>query len=107
VLERKVVEDGCTLHFLDTSKMNINKVLRHKCTKDLAAWVVTKIMKGLGFMKTYEQHSHSEYVQCRDHTAFFIKAYTDSFRSNVDVVFDEEHSINLLCTAAESTEIII
>lgn len=107
VLKRKVVEDGCTLHFLDTTKMNINKLLRNKCTKELVTWVFTKIIKGLGKLRSIEHHTSSEYVQCRDYTAFLVKAYTDCFRCNAELVFNEEQSITVLCTAAESSEIII
>lgn len=41
---------------MDTSKLNINKVLRHKCNKELIAWLVNKISKGLSFLKTNEHH---------------------------------------------------
>jgi len=107
VLKRKVVEDGCTLHFLDASKININKLLKHRCTKEVVEWLSARILKGLGKLKTIEHHSSSEYVQCRDHTAFLVKAYTDCFRHNPETVFNQEKSITVLCLASESQEIII
>lgn len=62
VLKRKVVEDGCSLHFLDTSKMNINKLLRFKCTLDIVTLLYGKITKGLLKLKSLDNHTSSEYM---------------------------------------------
>jgi len=54
ILKRKVVEDGCSLHFLEGTKININKLLRASCCKEIISWICLKVIKGLRKLKTIE-----------------------------------------------------
>lgn len=58
-------------------------------------------------MKLTENKGSSDYSQSLDYLSFLIKAYTDCMRHALDVVFNETESIQVLCLASESVEIII
>jgi len=54
ILKRKVIEDGCSLHYLEGTKININKLLRQSCNIKNMEWLANKIIKGLRKLKAAE-----------------------------------------------------
>ena len=102
ILKKKVKEDGCSLHFLEGTKRSINKLLKVAATPENIQWICAKIQIGLANLRTSQHTSSTEYEQCRDHTAFLIKSYTECLRGNRQI-FHFSTTTDILCKTAECT----